>query len=721
MGARVPAVLEGTGVGVGNADGQVPEMAIHDAPGRPDLDADRIPPAVQFEPGHHIVPVVGTGLLVVHPETDAFRICVAAEAPVARAEARIADVGPLADRVAPYARGMGPPPEVDVAVVAFEDEVVSRAGKDRIVARIVAEDVLQEVHVLHLVPAVLGVEGAARRALARKREEVPLEQHVLHGGGRIPDAAAVLEAAVPHHAVDGDAEGRQRKRRSRCGLRAFVLYRNPEERRPVGDPHLAVLPGRFGRNELFRRVVPGDGHLPGARHAPLVAEVLRDLEPAQALPEDFVERLEVRRKAELVRRVDIARPRVKAARRELRESLEEKRQSALRVGADSVLTAVARYVDDLHALDRAVPRVAADLKAGGPLRVVRRVRVVVRPVVALERPADEMRVDRARKAHQHRTRPRETVLLQRRLAEVKRHAARDKHGIGPCDPVGARQHHEPAEARRGLFVQELLEPFRRRNGRRLGGGLVVARVVDDLRLLPRLPGKPPRLRIKRHRHGVARRPRALLLHDLRSAVRLEIDDLLDVAVVADAVLREVRFRHPVDLVRGNREIRGGYDAEVVDDAVRLAPLRVPCPDAHLVLADAKSAEVERGVAALQILERKDLGRSAFQPILEEGGEPVRIVEEADLRGVEVRHEETDLYVLARRNRRRHIVRRDVGILQPLRRLVALLLLQSPFHDRRVREIAGEHRLGESGKNGKGENGRRYGTADHPRQRHIRHR
>ena len=570
---------------------------------------------------------------------------------------------------------------------------MARAREDRVVAGVVAEDVPQEVDVLHLVPAVLRVERAARRALAGRREEVPLEEHVLHRGRRVADAPAALERAVLHRAVDGQPEGRGREAGLVRRLRALVLDRHAEERRALRDPHLAVLPRRLGREEPLLRVVPRDRHLPGARGAALVAEELRDLQAAAALLENRLEVLVVRREAVFVRRVDLARPRVEPARRERGEPLEEEREPALVVLGDAVLAAVARDLGDLHALDGAVPRVAGQEEARRPLGVVRRARVVVLPVVALQGAADEMRVRRAREAHQRRARAREAVLLEDGLAEVERQAARHLDGVRPGEAVRPRQHHEPAEARCRLLVDEILEPQCRLHGVRLDRRLVVPFVVDDLRLLEGLPGQLAGLGIQRHRDDVARHVLALLLHDRRRAVRRHVDDPLEVAVVADAVGREVRLGHPVDLVRGNLEVGGIHHAEVVDDAVRLAPLRVDRPDAQLVLARGELAEVELGVAARKVRERQRLRRAALRTVLEKRREAVRVVEEADLRGLEVRHEEADLHGVARRDGRLHVVGRDVRVPQRLGRLVAAVLGHLVLEDRGIREIPGQDRGG----------------------------
>ena len=185
--------------------------------------------------------------------------------------------------------------------------------------------------------------------------------------------------------------------------------------------------------------------MPGTREAALIAEVLRDLQAMPALFEDFCEILEIRRETMLVRSIERSRFGVETARSELRQRLEEEREPPLGVAADAVLPAVARYVDDLHALYGGIPGIAAELEPRGPLGVVGRPCVVVLPVVALESAAHEMRVDYARKAHYGGLRARESVLLQRRRPKVERHVARDKHGIGPGDPVGARQHHELAK------------------------------------------------------------------------------------------------------------------------------------------------------------------------------------------------------------------------------------------------------------------------------------
>ena len=319
-------------------------------------------------------------------------------------------------------------------------------------------------------------------------------------------------------------------------------------------------------------------------------------------------------------------------------------------------------------------------------------RVVVLPVVALERAVDEVRVRRAQDPDEARPVAREAVLLQDRPAEVECEAARDRERLRVGDPIGPGQEHDLAEARRGLFVEELLKAFGGPDGVRLDGGLVVARVVDDLRLLERLPRLLPGLRVEREGDDVARRVRALLLHDRGLPVRADEDDALAVAVVSDAVRREVCLGHPVDLVRGDREILGVAHAEIVDDAVRLAPLRVLRPDAHLVVARGEPAEVELGVAARKVLEREDRRLAVDGTVLEKGGEAVRIVEEADLRGVEVRHEEADLHVLLGRDGRLHVVGRDVRIPELLRRRVALALPGRLRLRRGIREVARQDRL-----------------------------
>ena len=140
--------------------------------------------------------------------------------------------------------------------------------------------------------------------------------------------------------------------------------------------------------------------------------------------------------------------------------------------------------------------------------------------------------------------------------------------------------------------------------------------------------------------------------------------------------------------------------------MRLPPLRVDRPDAHFVFSDTKSAEIERGVAALQILKRQNLRSAALLAIFEKRGEPVRIIEKANLRRIEIRYEKSDRHAFSRSDRRLHVIRRDVRVLQSLRRLVSRFLRKSPFHDRRIGEIPGQNRLREIRRDGKSKNSRR---------------
>ena len=107
------------------------------------------------------------------------------------------------------------------------------------------------------------------------------------------------------------------------------------------------------------------------------------------------------------------------------------------------------------------------------------------------------------------------------------------------------------------------------------------------------------------------------------------------------------------------------------DAVRLAPLRVRRPHAEPVLPFRERIELERVVAGREVLERPLAHLPVLADALEMHVEPERIVEEAHLGMVPVRHIERNFHAVLRRKGRHDIVGRDVGELEVLRRDVPI--------------------------------------------------
>ena len=118
---------------------------------------------------------------------------------------------------------MRAPPEIDVALVFLQNEIMSGARQNRIVSRIVAKNILQKINILHLIPSVLRIKRTARRTLARLCEKIPFKQHILHRRRCVPDTAAALEDAVFDRTVDRIPERCQNERRLVGGRRAFLL------------------------------------------------------------------------------------------------------------------------------------------------------------------------------------------------------------------------------------------------------------------------------------------------------------------------------------------------------------------------------------------------------------------------------------------------------------------------------------------------------------------
>ena len=337
------------------------------------------------------------------------------------------------------------------------------------------------------------------------------------------------------------------------------------------------------------------------------------------------------------------------------------------------------------------------------------------PVVALDCTADKMRICNAEKPDHARALASEAVLLENGTAKVKRHAVGNGERFLVRETIGPFQQHDLAETCRGLFVEHFLETNDIRNRGLRDGGLVIALFIYKLRLLPRLPRQLSSLRVKRHCYGIAGNSCALPLHYLRGAVRFQIDDLFEVAVVANFVFREVRFGHLVDLVHRDCEIIGGANAEIVNDAMRLMALRILCPDAHLVVADRELAEVELVIAASKVCKCKNLRLAALEPELEKRREAMRLVEKANLCGVKVGHEETNLHVVARRDSRLHIVSGDVRIFKTLWRLIALIAFNCATNRGWISEVSGNKRLCISNTN----NAERGNAREHSKEQFFR--
>ena len=400
---------------------------------------------------------------------------VALEAAVSGAVARFAHHSRRVHLIVAHAGRVRARPEVYAALVALEDEVMPRASKKAAVERVVLAPVAAECHVLHHVPAVLRVERAFRGGFAAVREEVVLEEHVLHRARGVADAAAAVERAVFDGAVLGDEEACQREIVLPGGLRRHVDLREAEEHRVFRPRHDAILPQRLAAEEVLVLVVPARRELPLARADALVAEVGRDLQPV-GLGRELDE---IRRESPFLRRIDSPVLYVQSARQVASRAFQEGHLLVVEL-AHAVPAAIARDVLDRHVLDGAVERLAADAETRRPLGIRRRILVVVLVVVALKRAVHEMGVVDVRERDHERPSSRKGVLLQCRAVEVERHAVGDLDLAERADAIGSGKEHDFAESRRRLVVKKLLEAFGRRDRRLLDGVRVVALVVDDL-------------------------------------------------------------------------------------------------------------------------------------------------------------------------------------------------------------------------------------------------
>ena len=537
---------------------------------------------------------------------------------------------------------------------------MARAREQAVVDGVFLAPVASEGGVAHHVPAVLGVERALRRRLAAVREEVVLEEEALHRARGVADAAAAVEDAAADRAADRDVEERRHDPRVVRLLGLVGRERDAQERGALRDRHGAVLVDRLGAQEVLLRVVPAARELPRLAADALVAEVGGDLQPADG-ERGVLEFPETARAAALLGFVQGAVHRAQPALLPAAEAVVEPVELVVLAAAHPVAGAIAGDVLHGHVLDGAEDRVAVDVEAHRPLRVVRRMLVVVLVVVALDRAVHEVRVADVLDRHDDRMAPRERVLLERRAVEIERHAARQLHLAERAHAVGPGREHDLAEARGGLVVEKLLETLGRRDRGLLDRVRVVALVEDDARLLERADDRLAVLR--RDEDGVARRAlarrrrvrlditverleqetrRLVALRPLGRVGDLDEDPAPEVAVVADAVFREVLLRDAERLRRGNLEERRLDDAELVPHAVRLdAVAEIDRPDADVVVAGGEFSEVERAVAgrhlALLLFARLAVGPDP----LAADREAERVVEEADLRVVPVRHVKRD--------------------------------------------------------------------------------
>ena len=674
--ARDAAPVEAAVLEVRAAVGEVREVAVAETPLRagadrrlPDLRRGGVAVGLAVDDDVPVGRVVGVAEVQRVQDRVPLVAAVHRPVPVAALEGRVAgdvaaDAG--ARRAAPEEDavvGAGP-----AQLVLLDDEVVAGAD-DELVGGVVVEAVFPDRDVLHPVPAVLGVEGAAGEGLARFRDVVPFDEHVAHRGGHEADRAAPDDRAVLDRAVPGDPHVVAAE--ARLGVAELVRLgdgfrddRGAEVSRPFRDEDGSVLVGPLGGEEALVGVVEGGRIEPGGGEAPLVAEVFRE---GDVLVREGGDVAEAEGDPFLRRRVD--RPvghadRARLGRREARHRLAGER------AAHPAAAAVAGDVADDEVLDRRVAGVAFDREAVDPFGLVRGVRVVVLVVVALEDAVDEVGVVGVEDLDDRRAAPGELVLLERRAVEIEGHPRGDEEALLVGDAVGAGEEDDLAVALLDRLVEEALEPLDGAEGRRLDRLLVVVRPVDDLATGPGDVGGLAVV-VRPDVDAVAvggdgRRVRRDRLVELAlDGVGVVVgedhrEELAVVAVVADPVAREVFLGHLTDLFRGDRDPAGLADAEFVPDGVRVAPFPVGAFDGEGVVADGEAAEARLVVAGGEVAQDDGRLGIAFLPVADRHVEAVGVVAEADEAVVPVGHEEAQDDLLGRRDGRLDVVGGDVG-------------------------------------------------------------
>jgi hypothetical protein len=99
------------------------------------------------------------------------------------------------------------------ALVLFENEVMTAAGKERIVKHIAAALVPDKGRILHHIPTVFRVERALGGGLSAAGNEVTLKEEVSHRACRVAYTACAIESTILNNAVSRDEERTKRKPR----------------------------------------------------------------------------------------------------------------------------------------------------------------------------------------------------------------------------------------------------------------------------------------------------------------------------------------------------------------------------------------------------------------------------------------------------------------------------------------------------------------------------